>query len=279
MRPLAGVAALGRRPKGNRLVVLDLDHRRSCRFRESDTRRGPPAPGSPRPAWRRAALGLGGGRCVCHHARGSRRSGTAGRRGRRRVVSPAVPPGWPPPPGTLAGSRTPRLVDTTDQGAPWPGSQSAEGSSASTPGTTGGLRPPPKRRRLRHAVVADERKEDVARRFRRGLPSHAEPSCPPRRRASGAAPTPWRRKPRADLCDIARSSPRDVDSECFSQEAETRALRARQRQMPDLPDGLHQAGCRSWWGHTGARAAQVIRRRLDRDVPHLRYLQPRVRSC
>ena len=36
---------------------------------------------------------------------------------RRRVVSPAVPPGWPPPPGTLAGSRTPRLVDTTDQGA------------------------------------------------------------------------------------------------------------------------------------------------------------------
>ena len=158
--------------------------RPSCRPLHDDARRAP-----------RAIAGLlrrlGGGRCVCHHARGSRRSGTAGRRGRRRVVSPAVPPGWPPPTAPLAGSRTPRLVDTTDQGA-LAGLPERRGLRRVDAWDDRRLvRPPPKRRRFRHAVVADERKEDMARRFRRGLPSHAEPSCPPRRRASGAAPTPW----------------------------------------------------------------------------------------
>ena len=48
------------------------------------TRRGPPATGSPRPAWRRAALGLGGGRCGCHGtaAHGRRPRGGAAARNR-----------------------------------------------------------------------------------------------------------------------------------------------------------------------------------------------------
>ena len=68
---------------------------------------GPSGPGS-----------RGGGRCVCHHARGSRRRGSAGRSWASEGGEPGRSSGLAAAAGTLAGSRTPRLGRHDRPGCP-----------------------------------------------------------------------------------------------------------------------------------------------------------------